>query len=211
MSSFNPQVAEDLVLAFPTPVLVREIPDAAALNDRLKRSIMSRAEGQGSIDHSNVGGWRSPDNLFDWEGAEIEELRTHVGAAVSRVTAITNQVEQANIDAGLYGWANVLYAGAYNLPHNHPKCMWAGVYYVDVGEQLSEHHLSGTIEFSDPRAGVNVLPLPGNPFDGRFKVEPITGLMLLFPAWLLHFVHAYRGDQPRVSIAFNVSDVKLLD
>lgn len=211
MASFNPLVAEDVVLAFPTPVLVRELPNAESLNERLKSVVMARAEAEGSIDHSNVGGWRSPGNLFDWTGPEIDELRMHVGAAVSRMTAITTERDQADIDAGIYGWANVLYHGAYNLPHTHPTCMWAGVYYVDIGERPAEDHLSGIIEFADPRAGVSVLPLPGNPFDGRFKVEPRTGHMLLFPAWLLHFVHSYHGSRPRISIAFNVSDVSIVE
>ena len=108
------------------------------------------------------------------------------------------------IDAGIYGWANVLYEGAYNLPHGHPKCMWAGVYYVDVGEQPQDSVLSGMIEFIDPRAGVSMMPLPGNPFDGRYKVQPRTGLMILFPAWLVHSVETNPSDGIRTSISFNI-------
>ena len=63
----------------------------------------------------------------------------------------------------------------------------------------------------DPRAAVSALPVPGNPFDGRFKVEPRDGRLILFPSWLTHFVHAYQGSRPRISIAFNVTGVTLVD
>ena len=32
----------------------------------------------------------------------------------------------------------------------------------------------------------------------------LAALFLVFPGWLKHFVHPYRGSRPRVSIAFNV-------
>ncbi|HEX9464048.1 MAG TPA: putative 2OG-Fe(II) oxygenase [Alphaproteobacteria bacterium] len=32
-----------------------------------------------------------------------------------------------------------------------------------------------------------------------------AGTMILFPAWLVHSVHTYTGDRPRISVAFNFS------
>jgi hypothetical protein len=34
-------------------------------------------------------------------------------------------------------------------------------------------------------------------------VTPEAGTMVLFPSWLIHSVTAYRGNRPRVSVAFN--------
>ena len=36
-------------------------------------------------------------------------------------------------------------------------------------------------------------------------VRPKTGLMVMFPAWLLHQVRPYKGGAERISIAFNLS------
>jgi hypothetical protein len=42
-----------------------------------------------------------------------------------------------------------------------------------------------------------------------YRVVPQTGMLLMFPAWLYHYVHPYRGTEPRISVAFNVTIQKL--
>jgi uncharacterized protein (TIGR02466 family) len=37
------------------------------------------------------------------------------------------------------------------------------------------------------------------------RVQPKAGRMVIFPAWLLHQVRAYRGNAERISIAFNLT------
>jgi len=37
-----------------------------------------------------------------------------------------------------------------------------------------------------------------------FTVLPRTARLAVFPEWLLHYVHTYRGQRPRVSISCNV-------
>ena len=48
--------------------------------------------------------------------------------------------------------------------------------------------------------------MPGleNLLGTTFTVLPRTGRLVVFPGWLLHYVHAYRGQRPRVSISCNV-------
>ena len=58
--------------------------------------------------------------------------------------------------------------------------------------------------FVDPRrppalsGGVPLYP-------GQFGVTPRTGMLLVFPGWLSHFVHPYTGSRPRVSLSANVT------
>lgn len=40
--------------------------------------------------------------------------------------------------------------------------------------------------------------------EAEFTVEPRAGLMLLWPAFLQHFVHPNLTDESRISISFNV-------
>jgi hypothetical protein len=42
-----------------------------------------------------------------------------------------------------------------------------------------------------------------------YRIVPRSGLLLLFPAWLYHYVHPYVGTVPRVCVAFNVTIQKL--
>jgi hypothetical protein len=45
--------------------------------------------------------------------------------------------------------------------------------------------------------------MPGNPFGRSIAVKAQSGIMAIFPSWLLHWMNPYHGDEPRVSIAFN--------
>ena len=103
------------------------------------------------------------------------------------------------------GWANVLRSGGYNSVHNHPNSMWSGVYYVARGEPEPAPNENGKLELLDPRSGINMLYLDKNVLDGRYVIEPVPGLMIVFPSWLKHMVHPYFGKGERISVAFNVS------
>jgi hypothetical protein len=73
--------------------------------------------------------------------------------------------------------------------------VWSGCYYVTIGDPDPQPAHNGWIEFQDPR--------PANIHGHKEKVRPEPGLLLLFPAWLNHYVNPYRGRGERISIAFN--------
>jgi hypothetical protein len=102
-------------------------------------------------------------------------------------------------------WAMVMRDGNYTIPHTHADVHWATVYYADAGDaDEAAYPESGIINFTDPRSGF--LPIPGLDLTGGdFMVNAQTGQILVFPGWLTHYVHAYRGKRPRVSIACNVT------
>jgi len=61
--------------------------------------------------------------------------------------------------------------------------------------------VSGLVAFVDPRHGGRRMPhLVGTTFTAKAK----TGRLFVFPGWLFHYVHAYRG-QTRVSISCNIT------
>jgi uncharacterized protein (TIGR02466 family) len=63
----------------------------------------------------------------------------------------------------------------------------------------------GRLELIDPRAGAHMLQLERNAFEGRYLVEPMPGLMVMFPSWLKHMVHPFHGSGERISISFNIT------
>ena len=105
--------------------------------------------------------------------------------------------ERFSMDA----WANVNERGDGNSAHIHPGCAWSGVYYV-----ATEQDAGGHIAFIDPRTAALMVNHPLNPFSGNdaLNVPPVAGLILVFPSFLYHRVDAYRGESPRISIAFNL-------
>ena len=195
-----------LMNAFSTPVQSCIFSDCAETNEGLKALILARADSQPKTARSNVGGWNSAADLLEWGGPHVERLKTWIRAALKSMTEATGGAESAaSGDFVVSAWANVLYSGSYNQVHNHNGFAWSGVYYVDPGEVSPGDGLDGRIEFIDPRAGVGAPTVPGDPFDQRLVYNPGAGHMMMFPGWLMHTVHVYRGQRPRISIPFNVS------
>ncbi len=79
------------------------------------------------------------------------------------------------------------------------------MYYVDAGTITADRPLSGVLEFIDPRAGVEAVTAPGDPYGEPMRVRPQAGLIVIFPSWLYHWVHPYAGHTPRIAVSFNVT------
>ena len=68
----------DLLQAFATPIAKMRLRLADEINPALKALILeAEAAGPGQT-RSNVGGWHSADDFFEWPGAEVEKLRVGV-------------------------------------------------------------------------------------------------------------------------------------
>ncbi len=113
------------------------------------------------------------------------------------------------VDWQIHAWANVNRMGDYHDLHNHPHCYLSGTYYVKVP---TENEAGGRrdlrpnrITFYDPRPGVNMVSIKNDPYiDPEFTVMPEPGLLMLWPAFLNHFVHPNLSKETRVSISFNI-------
>jgi hypothetical protein len=102
---------------------------------------------------------------------------------------------------GVHGWAMVLERGDYVVLHEHGEAHWSTVYYVDAGDDDAAE--SGLLAFVDPRRGGRSVP-GADLFPTTFTVRPRTGTLVIFPGWLQHYVHPYRGSRPRISISCNL-------
>ena len=98
-------------------------------------------------------------------------------------------------------WSNVLKSGETHRPHTHSNNVLSGVFYVDAEETAG-------IIFTDPRPQAGVLqPDVEKQFVDNaslIKYESATNRMILFPAWLQHYVPSVNSRKNRISIAFNV-------
>lgn len=195
---------EGLHSAFPTPLLVKRYRDSE-LNEKLLALVADREAREKTTGMSNVGGWHSPPDFLDAQDPTIFELRQRVFACVKKMLYLTKHVALGvEHTIRLSAWANVARDGAYNAVHNHNPAVFSGVYYVDLGDPAPEGSRDGLIEFIDPRPGPHGGPLPTHALHAPLIVDPEPGMLLMFPGWLLHYVHPYRGKSPRVSIAFNL-------
>ncbi len=182
---------------FATPFLVFTIPDHERINKELRRAILEReASVPAEADHEVIG-WSSPHDMsmFEWAGPVMKDLLAPV---VEVATQATEYSERAPSLEGSHPqwqivetWANVQRKGGINAVHPHPGTFWSGVYYVDT--MLAPFLRYAVSELHD--AGKSI------------SLTPETGTCVLFPGWLSHAVGLYRGDQPRISVAFNLDPI----
>src|SRR5258708_19760448 len=70
MSSASPEI----VSLFATPLVILDVPDAAALNVELRKVIEQREKSHPTAQHSNQGGWQSSHDMDRWGGAPAIKL-----------------------------------------------------------------------------------------------------------------------------------------
>ena len=197
--------------AFSTPILLVDVPDAAAMNTALTDALLAREKEKSSTSHSTLGGWQSTWDVDSWAGAGATRLLT-IGSAIANRATVDRDGKSVSIDWRWNMWANINRHGHGNELHSHPGSFWSGVYYVDDGGAFDDPSLGGELEFLDPRAPGAAMyaphlafALPGGLSVGtKETVLPKAGRLVMFPAWLLHQVRPYRGTARRISIAFNL-------
>lgn len=189
---------------FPTPVALHVWPDSDALNADLAALAHRLAAQAQSAGRSNVGGWRSDNGFLERSEPCVEALAQRARAMVAEMTRLMMAPGPRRYD--MEGWINLLRAGDYNSPHVHPNSTWSGVYYVAgaPGGTGSDTAFAGKIELLDPRPGAAAAYTVENAMQTRTLLDPQPGAMLLFPSWLQHQVHPFRGEGVRISVAFNV-------
>jgi uncharacterized protein (TIGR02466 family) len=195
--------AIDVIQAFPTLIGRCLVPDAEAMNQELQALILSEETKYSSLGRSNIGGWHSRTDFLNQTGPAVAALTTWITWTVNQMVAVTAGHGTFKGKISLSAWATICRAGSYHAPHSHPDSAWSGVYYVDAG--TLDRTLSGVLEFLDPRAGVEAVTAPGDPYGEPVRVRPEAGLIVIFPSWLYHWVHPYGGRTPRIAISFNAT------
>jgi uncharacterized protein (TIGR02466 family) len=197
-----------LASLFSTPVAMHEPSNVKDMNREITAILLTESETIPSISNSNVGGWHSQYELQNRPEACFQTLSALIVASVLETTETIAQNTGRRIPkftAKPEMWAMVMRDGDYTVPHTHAYAHWATVYYADEGDAAdAANPNSGVITFVDPRSGH--MPVPGLDIaNGNFVVNPKAGQLLVFPGWLTHYVHTYRGQRPRVSLSCNVT------
>jgi uncharacterized protein (TIGR02466 family) len=195
-------------LLFATPLFSEKWPDADELNAYLRELILARerADARPREGYSNVGGWHSAIDLQEsLDGALLTVLQRARDLAASATESLLEPGERSRrIRYVVSAWANVSRAGDYNVPHVHTST-WSAVYYVAVPPCCAEGSAEGALELIDPRSGTAMIDMPGRFFATRRTIVPEAGMIVLFPASVMHFVHPFRGAGERISIACDLT------
>lgn len=150
------------------------------------------------IEASNVGGYHSPAFYHPFPSC-VEKLNSEINKFLKKYV---RKDFECRGDIYIHNsWFIVNKRGDFNKPHKHPPYTFSGVYYIDVPEN------SGNIVFNN-QAEMNNYAMSYtkyNKFNCKdYSVTPKTGNLLIFPAWLEHYVTPNKTNKPRIIYSFNV-------
>lgn len=94
-------------------------------------------------------------------------------------------------------WSIRLRPGGHHVDHLHHKGWISSAFYVSLPPGVSDGD-QGALRFGHPGT-------PTRPeLEAEYRVRPQPGLLALFPAYMWHGTDPFEGDQPRLTIAFDV-------
>ncbi|OOG59066.1 hypothetical protein B0E47_03245 [Rhodanobacter sp. B05] len=181
---------------FPTRIWQAGLPALAPrLQEWITATLALRAAHPQPAGRTNRQGWNSED-MSILEQPVFAPLRQaiHSGCA-----AALGEMGVRGARFALQSWINLHDRGGFNFLHVHEGCLLSGCFYLSVPAG------SGKLVFRDPRPGVIHGYVKGAVPNGYsdIRLAPETGLLVLFPCWMEHFVEPHESDEPRISISFN--------
>src|SRR5262245_10030234 len=136
-----------------------------------------------------------------WECAEADLIH----ARAMRFAAKALSVPDVVVDSA---WANVYRKGDYCMPHSHLRSTASLIYLLDPGEASGDDVLGGRLCFCDPRIPFCCAHEAGR-MTQLFMPEIRRGSLLIFPSEYIHAVNPYGGNEPRVSMSWNINVERL--
>ena len=184
---------------FPTPVYIKEIPNAVKLNHYLEKQILKwNKEDPKGVSKTNAGGWHSTTDMNKkQEYNPLSKELFNMQDEIFQKEYLTMKPVLGNM------WANINPPGGFNRPHLHPNSLFSGVYWIKAPKK------SGNLMLYEPRPGAQCT-MP-NRKEGKLPpqlwreihYEPRAGTAIMFPSWLWHEVKPNNSNDIRISVSFN--------
>ena len=154
------------------------------------------------VQRSNVGGWQS--EVRQLQDIAFRHNTPHIFDLGCRVVEFANECSRDMNSEAFYDlesahlWVNINSSNDYNVLHSHPKTDLVAVYYPiheeDMGELCLVRHDASV--FLDTFRGVMDATV--------HEVDLESGLLVAFPAHLLHYVMPNTTGRDRMCISFNL-------
>ena len=194
----------EIVGKFATPIWTGMVDGFEKLNSGLIEHIndIKKESPQGTQKSNNLG-WHSPD--LDLKDTTVKNFFSKISPMIKEVSDdmcwdLKNfQVKVTSC------WSIINQKFASNAGHIHANSLISSAYYIDVGKNC------GKIIFDDPRPGATIKKGPysavGSWNQGNVIVEPQTGLLVMFPSYLVHHVQPNMSEKERIILSFNLDVV----
>ena len=193
---------DEIINLWPTKIFKRYLKNHHEPNRLLIQLIRQLDKGQ-----KNITTDYNQSNFLENDNEATNWLRGSINDAV--IDYLRSNLIDYSVNWSIQAWPNINRFGDYHDPHNHPHCYLSGTYYLKVpnGQEIGSRKdlRPNQITFYDPRPGVNMGSIAKDPnIDPEFTVHPEPGILMLWPAFLNHFIHPNLTKQTRISISFNI-------
>jgi len=157
--------------------------------------------------------FESPFDFFNSTLQSVQDLKIFCEESLMNVVQDINQYDEKVMSKLVpnlrESWAHVTNNNGYHDAHKHLSTTWGGIYYLDAGEcgEVIEEdgvtRMNGANRFYSPiQYFTNDPSMQYLRYDVA-DVPPENGVLILFPAYLLHSATPYIGKKDRVVISFN--------
>jgi uncharacterized protein (TIGR02466 family) len=186
---------------FPTPIWNYKFNtiNTNQFNEAIKYCYEVKKNDPGRV-LSNVGGWQS--NALHYNYFINSPLALFFNEIIPLLNELAVEVASSRVLNFSDVWININKKGDKNLLHSHPNCLFSGVFYItdknskikfvknyDIFNWWKECMQSK----SDTQSTFN-----------EIEYTPHSGDLIIFPAWLQHYVDCHEYDSERISISFNI-------
>ena len=183
----------ELIELWPTLFLNQRLPGHEAHTERLLALARSRSE----------------DGVFAIVDPSVEWLKPHVAHGVNAYLSAYQSVDARQWS--VRGWFERLEQDDYQGLHDRPGADLCGMYVLSsaddgAGSGRRDDLRPGCVSFFDPRPAMHMNAISGDPYQRyQHTLRPVPGLLVLWPAFVSHFVHPNLAREEIVRIAFEVS------
>lgn len=205
---------------FPIPISIYNFnKDSHEMNLKLLNDIFTEKENNDGVINSNFGGWHSKD-MSKYQS--FQELKTIIESSIDDYCVKHGYYMGIKIDTL---WSNINSKGDYNKNHHHAESALAGVYYpvkivtdssyqfnytdeVSLQPGMWDGSNGGCLSIQDPsygmKTGLRKIRDSMSPYNfDHYHLYPVSGVLVLFPSYILHDVSPFQKDVQRVSISFS--------
>ena len=175
--------------------------------------LKERKESSGVADIAKKNLFESKFDFFNSKVKGVQELKLFCEESLMAVVKDVNQYEDDFMSKLVpdirESWAHITNDNGYHDAHKHLNTSWGGIYYLaadECGEVVDENGISrmnGTNRFYCPIQYFCLDPSMQYLRHDAADISPEEGVLVIFPAYLLHSATPYIGKRDRVVISFN--------
>ena len=170
-----------------------------------------KASGVSDIAKKNL--FESKFDFFNSELQVVKELQVFCEESLMNVVKDVNQYDDDFMSQLVpdirESWTHITNNNGYHDAHKHLNTSWGGIYYVNAGECGSVvdedgiSRMNGANRFYSPIQYFTLDPSMQYLRHDVADISPEDGVLVIFPAYLLHSATPYIGEKDRVVISFN--------